>query len=114
MIREGSQAKSHSRRDNRLISDGKTASFDRQIDVRKLAWQYGSMPLPPYIRRPADETDMERYQTVYASVEGSIEAPTAGLHFTSGLLDTIVAKGVLVRCLTLHVGIGIHLSKYLT
>jgi S-adenosylmethionine:tRNA ribosyltransferase-isomerase len=89
-----------------LISDGKTALFDNTIDVRKLAWEYGSMPLPPYIRRPADETDRERYQTVYAEVEGSIAAPTAGLHFTSGLLDAIASKGVLVRYLTLHVGIG--------
>jgi S-adenosylmethionine:tRNA ribosyltransferase-isomerase len=88
------------------ISDGKTASFPHTTDVRKLAWEYGAMPLPPYIRRPADETDRERYQTVYAEVEGSIAAPTAGLHFTSGLLDTIAAKGVSVRSLTLHVGVG--------
>jgi S-adenosylmethionine:tRNA ribosyltransferase-isomerase len=64
------------------------------------------MPLPPYIRRPADDTDRERYQTVYAEVEGSVAAPTAGLHFTDELLDTVASKGVLVRSLTLHVGIG--------
>jgi len=89
-----------------LISDGKTASFPKTTDVRKLLWENGSMPLPPYIKRPADESDRERYQTVYAKVEGSIAAPTAGLHFTRGLLDTIASKGVLVRSLTLHVGIG--------
>jgi len=88
------------------ISRGKTASFPETIDVRKLLWESGSMPLPPYIRRPADDTDRERYQTVYAEVEGSVAAPTAGLHFTNELLDAIASKGVLVRSLTLHVGIG--------
>lgn len=88
------------------ISGGKTASFPETIDVLKLLWESGSMPLPPYIKRPADDTDRERYQTVYAEVEGSIAAPTAGLHFTDELLDTLATKGVLVRSLTLHVGIG--------
>jgi len=89
-----------------LISGGKTASFPKTTDVRKLLWENGSMPLPPYIKRPADASDRERYQTVYAKVEGSIAAPTAGLHFTRSLLNTIASKGVLVRSLTLHVGIG--------
>ncbi len=89
-----------------LITGGKTASFKQTTDVRKLAWESGSMPLPPYIKRPADETDKERYQTVYAEVEGSIAAPTAGLHFTRELLDIIASKGVSVRSVTLHVGIG--------
>lgn len=89
-----------------LISAGRTAAFQKTVDVRKLAWESGSMPLPPYIRRPADETDKERYQTVYAEVEGSIAAPTAGLHFTRELLNTIASKGVSVRSVTLHVGIG--------
>ena len=88
------------------ISAGRTASFEKTVDVRKLAWESGSMPLPPYIRRPADENDKERYQTVYAEVEGSIAAPTAGLHFTRELLDIIASKGVSVRSVTLHVGIG--------
>ncbi|MDP2168410.1 MAG: tRNA preQ1(34) S-adenosylmethionine ribosyltransferase-isomerase QueA [Thermodesulfovibrionales bacterium] len=64
------------------------------------------MPLPPYIKRLPDREDMERYQTVYAEVEGSIAAPTAGLHFTDGLLDAIRDRGVLIRHLTLHVGKG--------
>ena len=88
------------------ISGGKTASFPETVDVRKLLWESGSMPLPPYIRRPADDTDRERYQTVYAEVEGSVAAPTAGLHFTDKLLAEIASKGVLIRPLTLHVGIG--------
>jgi S-adenosylmethionine:tRNA ribosyltransferase-isomerase len=64
------------------------------------------MPLPPYIRRRPDEQDKERYQTVYAETEGSIAAPTAGLHFTRELLAGIGAKSVLIRHLTLHVGTG--------
>ena len=88
------------------IAGGKTAAFPEAIDVRKLLWESGSMPLPPYIKRPADDTDRERYQTVYAKVEGSVAAPTAGLHFTDELLAAISSKGVLVRSLTLHVGIG--------
>jgi len=66
----------------------------------------GEAPLPPYIKRRPTEADKERYQTVYARAEGSIAAPTAGLHFTEELLEKIKAKGVLVRYLTLHVGRG--------
>ncbi|HJO33600.1 MAG: tRNA preQ1(34) S-adenosylmethionine ribosyltransferase-isomerase QueA [Anaerolineales bacterium] len=63
----------------------------------------GEMPLPPYIRSKIN--DDERYQTVYAAEPGSIAAPTAGLHFTSGLLAEIRAMGVNVPCVTLHVGL---------
>ncbi|MEE8352824.1 MAG: tRNA preQ1(34) S-adenosylmethionine ribosyltransferase-isomerase QueA [Dehalococcoidales bacterium] len=63
----------------------------------------GSVALPPYIHVPL--SDSERYQTVYARPEGSVAAPTAGLHFTSGLLETIAAKGVVCRFVTLHVGL---------
>jgi S-adenosylmethionine:tRNA ribosyltransferase-isomerase len=88
------------------VSGGKTALFPAGSDVRRILWEEGAMPLPPYIRRPADESDRERYQTVYAEIEGSIAAPTAGLHFTRDLLNDIASKGVLIRFLTLHVGIG--------
>jgi S-adenosylmethionine:tRNA ribosyltransferase-isomerase len=88
------------------VSGGKTALFPAGSDVRRILWEEGAMPLPPYIRRPADESDRERYQTVYAEIEGSIAAPTAGLHFTRDLLNDISSKGVLIRFLTLHVGIG--------
>jgi len=64
------------------------------------------MPLPPYIRRQPDDLDKQRYQTVYADTEGSIAAPTAGLHFTSQLLDEIASRSVLIRSVTLHVGTG--------
>ncbi len=66
--------------------------------------QLGSMPLPPYIT--AQLEDKERYQTVYSKVTGSAAAPTAGLHFTSELLDAFKAKGVHVCYVTLHVGLG--------
>jgi S-adenosylmethionine:tRNA ribosyltransferase-isomerase len=64
------------------------------------------MPLPPYIRRQPDDRDKERYQTVYAEAEGSIAAPTAGLHFTPELLGAVAAESVLIRHVVLHVGTG--------
>lgn len=66
----------------------------------------GRIPLPPYIERDSNTEDRERYQTVYSSKEGSVAAPTAGLHFTPGLLDAIRRKGVAIAFVTLHVGIG--------
>lgn len=66
----------------------------------------GEMPLPPYIERKAVEEDKNRYQTVYCKDEGSVAAPTAGLHFTEELLEKIKAKGIKLAYVTLHVGIG--------
>ena len=66
----------------------------------------GRVPLPPYIRREDKEMDAERYQTVYAKTPGSAAAPTAGLHFTDGLLDRLRAMGVETVFVTLHVGLG--------
>ncbi len=66
--------------------------------------ELGTMPLPPYIREQLD--DQERYQTVYAKHNGSAAAPTAGLHFTEALLETIREKGVTIQFITLHVGLG--------
>ncbi|MGX8774716.1 MAG: tRNA preQ1(34) S-adenosylmethionine ribosyltransferase-isomerase QueA [Bacillota bacterium] len=68
--------------------------------------EIGSMPLPPYIERPSDDDDKDRYQTVYCREEGSVAAPTAGLHFTDELLEAAKAKGVELAYVTLHVGIG--------
>ena len=68
--------------------------------------EIGSMPLPPYIERPSDDADKSRYQTVYCREEGSVAAPTAGLHFTDELLEAAKAKGVELAYVTLHVGIG--------
>jgi S-adenosylmethionine:tRNA ribosyltransferase-isomerase len=66
--------------------------------------RFGRLPLPPYIRRDPTEADDVRYQTVYANLEGSVAAPTAGLHFTTPLLDALSAKGVIVSGLDLQVG----------
>ncbi len=66
----------------------------------------GQVPLPPYIDRPASRDDEVRYQTVYARARGSAAAPTAGLHFTHGLLDALRASGHAVVTITLHVGPG--------
>ena len=68
--------------------------------------EIGSMPLPPYIERETDPEDREDYQTVYCREEGSVAAPTAGLHFTKDLLAKAEEKGVKLAFLTLHVGIG--------
>lgn len=75
-------------------------------DLMKTLWKAGLMPLPPYIKRKPDEMDKEWYQTVYADKIGSIAAPTAGLHFTEELIAGLQKKGVIIRFLTLHVGIG--------
>lgn len=68
--------------------------------------ELGKMPLPPYIERENNLEDKDRYQTVYAKNEGSVAAPTAGLHFTPELLEKAKAKGVKLAYVTLHVGIG--------
>jgi S-adenosylmethionine:tRNA ribosyltransferase-isomerase len=82
-------------------------------DVAETLQRLGGVPLPPYIHRapfdPRDELDRERYQTVYAENPGAVAAPTAGLHFTGGLLDAIAARGVRIARLTLHVGPGTFL-----
>ena len=68
--------------------------------------ELGKMPLPPYIERENNSQDKDRYQTVYAKNEGSVAAPTAGLHFTPELLEKAKGKGVKLAYVTLHVGIG--------
>jgi S-adenosylmethionine:tRNA ribosyltransferase-isomerase len=74
--------------------------------VLELLSRFGSMPLPPYIARQAQDNDGERYQTVYAKTQGAVAAPTAGLHWTQALLDQARKKGVTLVPLTLHVGAG--------
>jgi S-adenosylmethionine:tRNA ribosyltransferase-isomerase len=73
---------------------------------RELMAGHGKVPLPPYIERPPDASDRDRYQTVYATTDGSVAAPTAGLHFTTDVLDAIEARGVEVVEVVLHVGPG--------
>ena len=76
------------------------------VDVLPFFEQYGEMPLPPYIARPAEAADRERYQTVYAKNPGAVAAPTAGLHFDAPLLAALAAAGVRQAFVTLHVGAG--------
>ena len=75
-------------------------------DIDTVVDRIGQTPLPPYIRREANEYDRERYQTVYAQKRGAVAAPTAGLHFTDKLLDKLASRGAKRASVTLHVGIG--------
>jgi S-adenosylmethionine:tRNA ribosyltransferase-isomerase len=84
-------------RDVRFIYEG---------DFEEVLNQVGHVPLPPYIQRDDVKEDRERYQTVYAHRPGAVAAPTAGLHFTPEMLDQLAGKGVDVRMVTLHVGLG--------
>ncbi|MBI5141521.1 MAG: tRNA preQ1(34) S-adenosylmethionine ribosyltransferase-isomerase QueA [Nitrospirae bacterium] len=90
------------------ISGREEMIFHLQFNADPEAWaeRHGAVPLPPYIRRPADEEDKIRYQTVYASTPGAIAAPTAGLHFTPEIIDALKARGVEICPITLHVGMG--------
>ncbi|MBO8126762.1 MAG: tRNA preQ1(34) S-adenosylmethionine ribosyltransferase-isomerase QueA [Firmicutes bacterium] len=85
-------------------SRGRIIKFHYQGDFDALLHSLGEVPLPPYIHEQL--SDAERYQTVYSKEEGSAAAPTAGLHFTPGLLEEIKAKGVQFASVTLHVGLG--------
>jgi S-adenosylmethionine:tRNA ribosyltransferase-isomerase len=80
------------------------------VDLSGYLEQHGVMPLPPYIKRMADDAraglDRSRYQTVFAARDGAVAAPTAGLHFTPSLLDALRGRGVVIAALTLHVGPG--------
>jgi S-adenosylmethionine:tRNA ribosyltransferase-isomerase len=80
--------------------------FIGSADARVTLAKYGEVPLPPYIRRPPTDADRERYQTVYAEHDGSVAAPTAGLHFTPELLGRLRERGVTIAPLDLHVGPG--------
>ncbi|MDE6034204.1 MAG: S-adenosylmethionine:tRNA ribosyltransferase-isomerase, partial [Muribaculaceae bacterium] len=66
----------------------------------------GELPIPPYLNRPTEKTDLQDYQTVFSAIDGSVAAPTAGLHFTPQLLEALDAAGIQRRSLTLHVGAG--------
>jgi S-adenosylmethionine:tRNA ribosyltransferase-isomerase len=80
--------------------------FECPEPLEKLLLRIGHMPLPPYIARPDDARDSERYQTVYARRPGAVAAPTAGLHFDAPLLDALRERGIDSGYVTLHVGAG--------
>ena len=88
-------------------SGGRVVKFDYNgHDFFDLVEKIGDSPLPPYIKRTAEPMDKERYQTVYAKKTGAVAAPTAGLHFTNEILDTLKEKGVKFAPVVLHVGLG--------
>ncbi len=74
--------------------------------LKKILWELGEIPLPPYIKREVEEIDSYRYQTVFASSEGAVAAPTAGLHFTPELIEKLKKLGIDLAFLTLNVGWG--------
>jgi S-adenosylmethionine:tRNA ribosyltransferase-isomerase len=80
--------------------------FDPVDDFLAVLDHIGHMPLPPYIHRDDADSDRERYQTVFAHERGSVAAPTAGLHFTSEMLQALAARGIEIARITLHVGLG--------
>ncbi|OZB61064.1 MAG: tRNA preQ1(34) S-adenosylmethionine ribosyltransferase-isomerase QueA [Lysobacterales bacterium 14-68-21] len=80
--------------------------FESHEPLEKLLHKLGEMPLPPYIERGAEDSDLERYQTVYAREPGAVAAPTAGLHFDEPMLERLEAMGVQSGYVTLHVGAG--------
>jgi S-adenosylmethionine:tRNA ribosyltransferase-isomerase len=84
----------------------RTIRFDPLADLVAEIEKLGHVPLPPYISREDAPADRDRYQTVYARERGSVAAPTAGLHFTPGVLSTIRERGIEIAEITLHVGLG--------
>jgi S-adenosylmethionine:tRNA ribosyltransferase-isomerase len=98
---ENIPAKILGRQDNLFIVE-----FSDSRSVLEILSAIGHIPLPPYIQRPDEQFDQERYQTVYAQHPGAVAAPTAGLHFDQTLLEKIKNKGVEIAFVTLHVGAG--------
>ncbi len=89
------------------VSGGRVVRFEYEgDDIYSVIERIGISPLPPYIKREPEKKDKIRYQTVYADKRGAVAAPTAGLHFTKGLLDKIENKGVKKEKVTLHIGLG--------
>ena len=76
------------------------------VDLFSIIENIGHMPLPPYIDRPDEDSDKERYQTVYSKHKGAVAAPTAGLHFSENLIDELEKQGIETAFVTLHVGAG--------
>ena len=90
------------------VSGGRVVRFKdvSQEELYKIIDEEGECPLPPYIDREPEKKDKERYQTVFAEERGAVAAPTAGLHFTDELLEQLDKKGVLIKDIILHIGLG--------
>jgi S-adenosylmethionine:tRNA ribosyltransferase-isomerase len=89
-----------------LEGGGRIVRLETDLDPLEALERFGHVPLPPYLGRPDQPLDRKRYQTVYARTPGSVAAPTAGFHFTEGLLSELNARGVGRAVITLHVGPG--------
>lgn len=85
------------------------ATLEFSGDLQNILANIAQIPLPPYMQRTAEADDLERYQTVYAKDQGSVAAPTAGLHFTAEIIEQLKSKGVQIAEVTLHVGPGTFL-----
>lgn len=111
-----------------LWPEAKLVSRDGQTGIVEFSWKggipfsrllelCGRVPIPPYLNRDTEEIDLERYQTLYAHVRGSVAAPTAGLHFTQRVLDSLASKDIDIENVCLHVGAGTFLpvkSEYVS
>lgn len=91
-----------------ILGNG-TATVTANRDLTKIVADYGNVPLPPYLHRDADKEDVKRYQTVWAKELGSAAAPTASLNMTKELIQKLQDKGIQIKYLTLHVGLGTFL-----
>ena len=92
----------------KILGNG-IAEVESATSLNELAEKYGTVPLPPYLHRDATEDDKKRYQTVWAKQMGSAAAPTASLNMTEDLLKRLRDKGIIIKYLTLHVGLGTFL-----
>lgn len=81
-------------------------SWDKPIHFAEIIEYTGTLPIPPYLNRETEESDEETYQTVYAKIDGSVAAPTAGLHFTEDIFKELSARNISTKEVTLHVGAG--------
>ncbi len=100
LVAEGIDNTTSRGRTLRFLYDGSYEEFRKKLN------EMGQTPLPKYIKRDVEDSDEERYQTIYAKHEGAVAAPTAGLHFSKHLLKRLEIKGVNLKELTLHVGLG--------
>ena len=92
----------------KILGNG-IAEVESNVPLIELAEAYGTVPLPPYLHRDASDEDRKRYQTIWAKNMGSAAAPTASLNMTENLLDRLCKKGIIIKYLTLHVGLGTFL-----
>ena len=105
---KASFSSTHQVKITKILGNG-IAEVESDIPLTELAEKYGTVPLPPYLHRDATEADKKRYQTVWAKHIGSAAAPTASLNMTDELLERLRKKGVVIKYLTLHVGLGTFL-----